>query len=77
MYSATWDARLLPEPDSLNITRSPGWSSSFATGGKVVETQGFQDGWYKIESGYISAEYVVQADPAQATTVAFHHSPKA
>ena len=35
--------------------------------GKVVETQGFQDGWYKIESGYISAEYVVQADPAQAT----------
>ena len=35
--------------------------------GKVVETQGFQDGWYKIESGYISAEYVVQADPAQST----------
>ncbi|MCI9156214.1 MAG: SH3 domain-containing protein [Lawsonibacter sp.] len=35
--------------------------------GKTIETQGLQNDWYKIASGYISAEYVVQADPAEAT----------
>lgn len=54
----------------LNIRSGPGTDyekvGKLYTG-KIVETQGVQDGWYKIESGYISAEYVIQADPTEAT----------
>lgn len=54
----------------LNIRSAPNTDSEKVGKlytGKVVETKGLQDGWYQIDSGYISAEYVVQADPAQAT----------
>lgn len=34
--------------------------------GKVVEILGQSDGWYQIESGYISAEYVTLVDAAEA-----------
>lgn len=34
--------------------------------GQVVEIIGASDGWYQIESGYISADYVVIVDAAQA-----------
>lgn len=34
--------------------------------GKVVEILGESDGWYQIESGYISAEYVTIVDAAEA-----------
>lgn len=30
--------------------------------GKVVEVKGLSNGWYQISSGYISADYVTQAD---------------
>lgn len=33
--------------------------------GKIVEILGLQDGWYQIESGYINADYVAQADPSE------------
>lgn len=54
----------------LNVRSGPGTDyekvSKLYTG-KIVETEGLENGWYKIDSGYISAEYVVQADPAEAT----------
>lgn len=34
--------------------------------GKVVEVLGETNGWYKIDSGYISAEYVVLVDASEA-----------
>lgn len=34
--------------------------------GRVVEILGETDGWYQIESGYISAEYVVIVDASEA-----------
>lgn len=36
--------------------------------GKVVELTGECDGWYQIESGYISAEYVTIVDASEATS---------
>lgn len=54
----------------LNVRSSPSTDSEKVGKlytGKIVETQGLQNGWYKIESGYISAEYVIQADPSEAT----------
>ena len=35
-------------------------------GGRVVEILGESNGWYKIDSGYISAEYVTIVDAAEA-----------
>lgn len=52
----------------LNIRTGPGTDydkvGQLATG-KIVETLDLQDGWYQIESGYINADYVAQADPSE------------
>ena len=52
----------------LNIRSGPGTdydrAGSLATG-RVVEFQGLEDGWYKIEAGYVSADYVKEVDAAQ------------
>lgn len=34
--------------------------------GRVVEVLELVDGWYKLENGYISADYVVKADASEA-----------
>lgn len=34
--------------------------------GRVVEVLGAENGWYKIEAGYICGDYVVETDKAQA-----------
>ncbi len=52
----------------LNIRTGPGTDYDKAGKlytGRIVETLDLQDGWYKIESGYINADYVAQADPAE------------
>lgn len=53
----------------LNVRSGPGSSydkvSSLRTG-RVVEVFGQENGWYKIENGYISAEYVCLADASEA-----------
>ena len=36
--------------------------------GKIVELTGECDGWYQIENGYISAEYVTIVDASEATS---------
>ncbi len=54
----------------LNIRTGPGTDYDKAGKlytGRIVETLDLQDGWYKIESGYINADYVAQADPAEVT----------
>ena len=35
--------------------------------GRVVQVLETLDGWYRIEGGYISSEYAVQADPSQVS----------
>ena len=53
----------------LNIRTGPGTSYSKAGmlyTGRVVEVLDLTSGWYKIESGYICADYVVKADAAEA-----------
>ncbi len=54
----------------LNIRSGPGTNydkvGQLATG-RIVEIDSLQNGWYKIETGYISADYVVQTNPAEAT----------
>lgn len=53
----------------LNIRTGPGTSHSkvgMLYTGRVVEVLDLTDGWYKIESGYICADYVVEADAAEA-----------
>ena len=35
--------------------------------GRVVQVLETLDGWYRIEEGYISSEYAVQADPSQVS----------
>ena len=53
----------------LNIRSGPSTDND-KTGslraGRVVQVLEALDGWYKIEEGYISSEYTVPADPAQA-----------
>ena len=52
----------------LNIRTGPGTDYDKAGKlytGRIVETLDLQDGWYKIEAGYINADYVAQADPAE------------
>jgi len=54
---------------SLNIRTGPGTGYDKAASlraGKVVEIKGESNGWYQIDSGYISAEYVVIVDAAEA-----------
>lgn len=54
----------------LNIRSGPGTDYDKVgqlNVGKVVEIQGLQDGWYQIEAGYISAEYVKETTPSDAT----------
>lgn len=52
----------------LNIRTGPGTdydrAGSLSTG-RVVEFQSLEDGWYKIEAGYVSADYVKEVDAAQ------------
>ncbi len=53
----------------LNIRTAPTTDSSKAGKlytGRVVEVLEQLDGWYRIENGYISAEYVVTADASEA-----------
>lgn len=35
--------------------------------GRIVQVLEALDGWYRIEEGYISSEYAVQADPSQVS----------
>ena len=54
---------------SLNVRTGPGTGYDKAASlraGKVVEIKGESNGWYQIDSGYISAEYVVIVDAAEA-----------
>ena len=53
----------------LNIRTGPGTSHDkvgMLYTGRVVEVLDLVNGWYKIESGYICADYVVKADAAEA-----------
>lgn len=53
----------------LNIRTGPGTSYNkvgMLYTGRVVEVLDLTNGWYKIESGYICADYVVEADAAEA-----------
>lgn len=56
---------------SLNVRSQPDTDSAKVgslKSGKIVQILGqTQSGWYQIESGYISAEYVVLVDAAEAT----------
>ena len=54
---------------TLNIRSGPGTGNKKVGAlhaGRVVQVLEVLDGWYKIEGGYISAEYAVQTDAAQA-----------
>lgn len=53
----------------LNVRSGPGTDfdkTGRLSTGRVVEVLEQTDGWYKTELGYISAEYVTEADAAQA-----------
>ena len=56
---------------ALNVRSEPNTESDRVgslRSGKIVEILGqTQSGWYQIEDGYISAEYVVLVDEAEAT----------
>ena len=53
----------------LNIRKGPGTAydkvGSLSVG-RVVAVQGMENGWYKVESGYICADYVVESDGTEA-----------
>ena len=54
----------------LNIRSGPGTGygkTGSLRAGKVVEILGETDGWYKVDGGYISAEYTVIADPSSSS----------
>ncbi|MCI9353098.1 MAG: C40 family peptidase [Lawsonibacter sp.] len=57
----------------LNIRSGPGTdydrAGSLPTG-RVVEFQSLEDGWYKIDAGYISADYVKEVDASQINATA-------
>ena len=52
----------------LNVRTGPGTdydrAGSLATG-RIVEFQSLEEGWYKIDTGYVSAEYVKEVDGSQ------------
>jgi len=52
----------------LNVRSGPGTdydkAGSLATG-RIVEFQSLEDGWYRIDAGYISADYVKEVDASQ------------
>ena len=53
----------------LNVRTGPGTDYDKAgqlSTGRIVEVLSQQDGWYQIESGYVCADYVAQADPSEA-----------
>lgn len=55
----------------LNVRSGPGTDSERVSSlptGRVVEVEETLEGWYKIASGYISADYVEQTDPSQAVS---------
>ncbi len=59
--------------DALNVRSGPSTEddkSGTLHTGRVVQVLEVLDGWYRIEEGYISSEYAVQVDPAQAQTSA-------
>ena len=65
---------------SLNVRKGPGTDQAKVTslsGGARVEILETLDGWYRIEQGYVSADYVTLLDPGvtqkQAEIVAFAH----
>lgn len=54
---------------TLNVRSGPGTEHSKVgtlRAGRVVQVLEVLDGWYRIEQGYICAEYTVPVDPAQA-----------
>lgn len=54
---------------TLNIRSGPSTGNDKVgtlRAGRVVQVLEVLDGWYKIEKGYISSEYTVPVDPAQA-----------
>ena len=57
----------------LNIRSGPGTdydrAGSLPTG-RGVEFQSLEDGWYKIDAGYISADYVKEVDASQINATA-------
>ena len=56
---------------ALNIRTEPNTESEKAgklAEGRVVEALETLEGWYRIEEGYVSAEYVTQVDPSEAVT---------
>ena len=55
----------------LNIRSGPSTSNAVVgslSSGSVVELQETLDGWYQIDEGYISADYVVQVDASAASS---------
>lgn len=55
----------------LNVRTGPGTDYEKAGklyAGKVVEILGTSDGWYQIESGYVSAEYILPVDASFAVS---------
>lgn len=55
--------------DSLNIRSAPGTDQEKVgklSAGRIVETlEELEDGWYRIEEGYISAEFTEVVDPSE------------
>jgi len=65
---------------SLNVRKGPGTDQAKVTSlsaGAQVEILEVLDGWYRIEKGYVSADYVTLLDPGmtakQAEIVAYAH----
>lgn len=66
---ATSTAYIKVTEGPLNIRSGPGSSydkvGSLRTG-RVVEAYSLENGWYKIENGYVSADYVTITDASEA-----------
>jgi cell wall-associated NlpC family hydrolase len=56
---------------SLNVRSGPGTDYdkvSSLSSGRVVKATELVDGWYHIENGYVSADYVTEIDATEATS---------
>ena len=63
--------------DSLNIRSAPGTDQEKVgklSAGRIVETlEELEDGWYRIEEGYISAEFTEVVDPSELVQIGRAH----
>ena len=56
---------------SLNVRSGPGTGydrTGSLRAGSVVELLETLDGWYRVDGGYVSADYIIQVDAAEASS---------